>query len=128
MPLSTAENPIKIELEKIRIQAVVLPIIGSDERKLIGYVRVSQSLEEVDETLTKLDWILGSSIIIALILSGFSGVILTRKAMQPIEESFQRLKQFTADASHELRNPLMAIKSNAAVALKYPENMRELDV
>jgi len=128
LPLSTAENPIKIELEKIRIQAVVLPIIGSDERKLIGYVRVSQSLEEVDETLTKLDWILGSSIIIALILSGFSGVILTRQAMQPIEESFQRLKQFTADASHELRNPLMAIKSNAAVALKYPENMRELDV
>jgi signal transduction histidine kinase len=47
--------------------------------------------------------------------------------MQPIEESFQRLKQFTADASHELRSPLMAIKSNAAVALKYPEAMRKSD-
>lgn len=128
LPLSTAENPLKIELETIRIQAVVLPIIGNDERQLIGYIRVSQSLEEVDETLTKLDWILGSSIIIALILSGFSGVILTRQAVQPIEESFQRLKQFTADASHELRSPLMAIKSNAAVALKYPEDMRKSDV
>lgn len=127
LPLSMSENPLKIEIGKTRIQAVILPIMGSDERKLIGYVRVSQSLEEVDETLTKLDWVLGSSIILALILSGFSGVILTRQAMQPIEESFQRLKQFTGDASHELRNPLMAIKSNAAVALKYPEDMRKLD-
>ena len=127
LPLSMSQNPLIIETGKTRIQAVILPIIGSEERQLIGYIRVSQSLEEVDETLTKLDWILGSSIIIALIFSGFSGVILTRQAMQPIEESFQRLKQFTADASHELRNPLMAIKSNAAVALKYPDDMRKLD-
>lgn len=127
LPLSMTENSLRIETGKIRIQAVVLPILGGDERKPIGYIRVSQSLEEVDETLTKLDWILGSSIIIALILSGFSGVILTRQALQPIEESFQRLKQFTADASHELRNPLMAIKSNAAVALKYPDFIRKLD-
>jgi len=41
--------------------------------------------------------------------------------MQPVEQGFQRLKQFTADPSHELRGPLMAIKSNVAVALKYPE-------
>jgi signal transduction histidine kinase len=62
-----------------------------------------------------------------LALSGLGGIWLTRQAMQPIEKSFQRLQQFTADASHELRNPLMAIKSNAAVALKYAEGMRELD-
>ena len=128
LPLSMSQNPLLIEIGKTRIQAVILPILGSEERQMIGYIRVSQSLEELDETLTKLDWILGSSIIIALIFSGLSGLILTRQAVQPIEESFQRLKQFTADASHELRSPLMAIKSNAAVALKYPESMRESDV
>jgi len=47
--------------------------------------------------------------------------------MQPIEQSFWKLQQFTADASHELRSPLMVIKSNAAVALKYPEGIRESD-
>jgi len=43
------------------------------------------------------------------------GILLIRQAMQPVEQGFQRLKQFTADASHELRGPLMAIKSNVAV-------------
>jgi len=126
LPLSTSKT-VQVQTGKIRIQAVTLPIISSDDRKLIGYVRVSQSLEEINETLSKLDLGLGGGISIALLLSGVGGIILTRQAMQPIEQSFQRLKQFTADASHELRSPLMAIKSNASVALKYPEGMRETD-
>ena len=112
---------------KPRIQSVTLPIINSDEGTLIGYVRVSQSLAQLDETINKLDWGLGGGIFIALAFSGVGGVWLTRQAMHPIEQSFQRLKQFTADASHELRSPLMAVKSNAAVALKYAEGMRETD-
>ncbi|QLE45541.1 sensor histidine kinase (plasmid) [Nostoc sp. C052] len=112
---------------KNRIQSVTLQIISSDDKELIGYVRASQSLEEFDETLNKLDLGLGGGIVVALIISGAGGVWLTHQAMQPIEESFERLKQFTADASHELRNPLMVIKSNAGVALKYPEGMRETD-
>nr|WP_026102467.1 histidine kinase dimerization/phospho-acceptor domain-containing protein [Pleurocapsa sp. PCC 7319] len=55
---------------------------------------------------------------IALLSSSLGSIWLTRRAMQPIESSFTRLKQFTADASHELRSPLMAIKTNAEVALK----------
>lgn len=112
---------------KNRIQSVTLPIISSDDKQFIGYVRASQSLEEFDETLNKLDLGLGGGIVVALIISGAGGVWLTRQAMQPIEESFERLKQFTADASHELRSPLMAITSNAGVALKYPDGMRETD-
>ncbi|BAU04383.1 HAMP domain-containing sensor histidine kinase [Fischerella sp. NIES-3754] len=112
---------------KNRVQSVTLPIISSDDKQFIGYVRASQSLEEFDETLNKLDLGLGGGIVVALIISSVGGVWLTRQAMQPIEESFERLKQFTADASHELRSPLMAIKSNAGVALKYPEGMRETD-
>nr|MBA3922420.1 HAMP domain-containing histidine kinase [Nostocaceae cyanobacterium] len=102
-------------------------IINSDQNRLIGYVRVSQDKADFNETLHKLDLGLGGGVVIALALSGIGGVWLTRQAMQPIEESFQRLQQFTADASHELRSPLMAVKSNATVALKYPEGMRETD-
>jgi two-component system, OmpR family, manganese sensing sensor histidine kinase len=107
-----------------RIEGVTLPVIGSDSGRLMGYVRASQSLEEFDETLRKLDWGLVGGITVALLLSGVGGTVLTRQAMQPIEQSFERLKQFTADASHELRNPLMAIETNVEVALTYPEPLR----
>jgi signal transduction histidine kinase len=107
--------------------AVIVPMIDSDTNQPIGYVRVSESMQEFDQIVRNLDLGLGGGIVIALLLSGIGGSWLTRQAMQPIEQSFQRLQQFTADASHELRNPLMAIKSNAAVALRYPEGMRALD-
>lgn len=126
LPFSISQL-VQIQTKESRIKAVILPIIDNENNRPIGYVRVSQSLKEFDETLRKLDLGLGSGVIVALIFSSVGGIILTRQAMQPIEESFQRLKQFTADASHELRSPLMAVKSNATVALKYPEGIRETD-
>ncbi len=127
LPFS-ADRAVQFQAGKPRIQAVTLPILGSDNQRLIGYVRASQSLGEFDATLQKLDLGLAGGILMSLVLSGIGGVLLTRQAMQPIEESFERLKQFTADASHELRSPLMAIKSNVSVALKYPEGMRLTDI
>ncbi|MBD6615290.1 HAMP domain-containing histidine kinase [Komarekiella sp. 'clone 1'] len=127
LPVNVREGEQINTVGKNRIQSVTLPIISSDDKQFIGYIRASQSLEEFDETLNKLDLGLSGGIVVALIISSVGGVWLTRQAMQPIEESFERLKQFTADASHELRSPLMAIKSNAGVALKYPEGMRETD-
>jgi len=127
LPFSSRET-LQVQLSKPRIQSVTLPIVSGDDQRKLGYVRASQSLEELDENLQKLDWGLGSGIVMALILSSIGGVWLTRQAMHPIEESFQRLKQFTADASHELRSPLMVIKSNVAVALKYSDGMRPIDI
>ncbi|MEH2175993.1 HAMP domain-containing sensor histidine kinase [Nostoc sp.] len=118
---------VQFQTGKIPIQAVNVPIIASDNGELVGYVRVSQSLEEFDETLQKLDWGLSGGIIITLVLSGIGGILLTHQAMQPIEESFAKLKQFTADASHELRSPLMAIKINAELPLEYPEEIGPKD-
>jgi OmpR-family two-component system manganese-sensing sensor histidine kinase len=46
-----------------------------------------------------------------------SGWFLSGKAIEPVKESYQRLKQFTADASHELRSPLALIQTNVQVAL-----------
>jgi hypothetical protein len=61
-------------------------------------------------------------------LTAFSGQWLTRQATRPIERSFQKLKQFTADASHELRSPLTAIKTSVEVMQSHPERIHPADV
>ncbi len=118
----------QIQVGKPRLQGVTVSVIGSDRGELMGYVRASQSLEEFDEALQRLDLGMIGGIGIALGLSGVGGFWLTRQAMWPIERSFAQLQQFTADASHELRSPLMVIQTNAQVALKYAEGMRPGDV
>jgi OmpR-family two-component system manganese-sensing sensor histidine kinase len=52
-----------------------------------------------------------------LLSVGASGWFLSGKAMEPVGESYQRLKQFTADASHELRSPITLIQTNVQIAL-----------
>ena len=127
LPFSSQNTVQQFQMGKTEMIAVTLSMNDQDNGRHFGYVRVSQSLEEFKQILEKLDFGLGTGIIIAVILSSIGGIFMTHQSMQPIEKSFQRLKQFTADASHELRSPLMAIKSNAAVALKYPEAMRPKD-
>jgi signal transduction histidine kinase len=51
-----------------------------------------------------------------------------RLAMSPLEQSFERLRQFTADASHELRSPLTAIKTSVDVMQSHPERFQDTDL
>ncbi|NJN74359.1 MAG: HAMP domain-containing histidine kinase [Limnothrix sp. RL_2_0] len=109
------------------VSIVTLPIKDGNTNTVIGYVRVSALLDELEATIWQLDLGLGAGVLAAIAMGSIGIVWLNQQAMQPIEASFQRLKQFTADASHELRSPLMAISSNVEVSLKYSEGMREED-
>ncbi len=126
-PLDKQATASFVETDEYPIHYITLPIIGEKTKQQIGYIRVGERMDEFDETVLQLDVGLGVGAIAATILSSAGIFWLNRQAMKPIEESFRRLKQFTADASHELRSPLMAISSNAEVSLKYPEGMREDD-
>ena len=108
--------------------SVIVPIISNDDRQQIGYVRITQSLDALDRTFHQLDIGLLGGMILSLTISGGAGIWLTRRAMKPTEISYQRLQQFTADAAHELRSPLMAVKTNANTALKYPDGIRSGDL
>jgi OmpR-family two-component system manganese-sensing sensor histidine kinase len=48
-------------------------------------------------------------------------------AMRPVLDSYERLRQFTADASHELRSPISSIQTNIQVALREPDESRVRD-
>lgn len=94
----------------------------------IGFVRASQSLEELEAAQDELKQILLIGSMLTLILIGLGGFWLTRKAIEPIEASFLQLKQFTADASHELRSPLTAIKASVDLMRNHPERVHPKDV
>ncbi len=89
--------------------------------QVLGYLRVSHPWFEVSKPSHQLviDLSIWSSLII--VATGTIGWLLSGLAMAPVRQSYQQLKQFTADASHELRNPIAVIQTNVQVALADPE-------
>jgi OmpR-family two-component system manganese-sensing sensor histidine kinase len=101
--------------------------------ELLGYLRVSHPWFEVAKPTRDLviDLAVGLSIMIGFVAG--VGWFLSRLAIEPLQESYQYLRQFTADASHELRNPLALIQTTVQVALSDPtmtptEQRQQLEV
>jgi two-component system, OmpR family, manganese sensing sensor histidine kinase len=86
-------------------------------RQVLGYLRVSHPWFEVTKPSRQLIFDLALGIGLMVISVAATGWFLSGKAMEPVGESYQRLKQFTADASHELRSPIALIQTNVQVAL-----------
>lgn len=107
--------------------ALVLTKPAISKGRILGYVRVGHPLRGLSQQKALLlqCLILGN---LAAILVGAAGVfILVKQSLKPVEENIQNLKQFCADAAHELRSPITAIQANSSVALRHPEGMRESD-
>lgn len=50
---------------------------------------------------------------VALVLFFFLSVYLARRIVNPLEESYQKQKQFISDAGHELKTPVSVVNANA---------------
>jgi signal transduction histidine kinase len=94
---------------------------------LEGYIRASQSSEDIETIQYQLLWGLGMGGVMTLGLVAIGGLWLTQNALEPIEKSFRQLKQFTADASHELRSPLSVIQASVEVMRNHPERIHPKD-
>src|SRR5262249_9900348 len=108
-------------------EALVLTKPAIAEGKLLGYVRVGHPLVEVrrQERVLLKDLLLGA--MVALIASAIGVFLLVRQSLKPVQDTISRLRQFSADAAHELRTPLTAVRTNAEVALRHRDGMREED-
>lgn len=89
-------------------------------QQVLGYLRVSHPWFEVTKPTRRLffDLIAWTALIVGTVAA--IGWFLSGLAMEPVLDSYQRLKQFTADASHELRSPIAVIQTNVQVALADP--------
>lgn len=113
-----------------KIRTITLPAYSDSngQKQLEGYIRANQVTDEIEVILTRLRWGLGVGGIGIIGLTGLGGIWLTKQSLKPIEQSFEQLKQFTADAAHELRSPLAAIKTSVQVMEYYPERLHPQDL
>lgn len=82
-----------------------------------GYLQVGRSLTDLDQHLVTLRLTLLLGYPVALVLVGVSSWWLAGLAMRPLYRSYEQMRQFTADAAHELRTPLAAMQSTIDTAL-----------
>jgi two-component system, OmpR family, manganese sensing sensor histidine kinase len=83
-----------------------------------GFVTASESNAQERADIWYLDIGLFFSALLAAAASAAGGRALARRAVQPVERSFQTLREFTDNAAHELRGPLTAIATSADAALR----------
>jgi signal transduction histidine kinase len=82
---------------------------------------------ELEDRYTDLIGAFSLAALVAVVLVGIGGSILTRKSMVPIDATIENMRRFMADAAHELKTPVAILRTNAEVALQRtrdPEDYR----
>jgi signal transduction histidine kinase len=54
--------------------------------------------------------------LVALAMVTGGGMLLARKSTEPVQQAFEQMRRFMADAAHELRTPITVLRSRAEVA------------
>jgi two-component system, OmpR family, manganese sensing sensor histidine kinase len=83
-----------------------------------GILQIGLPLDEADEVFKQV--LLGLLVAIPLLqgVIALAAWLLAGRAMVPIRQAYERLQQFTADASHELRTPVATILTTAQSAVQ----------
>lgn len=74
----------------------------------IAFLDITSQVHTLNNLLKTLIWV---GIVVLLILLWIS-YVFSKISIRPIEESYEKQKQFIADASHELKTPLAVISAN----------------
>lgn len=95
------------------------PVDSQAER--LGYVRVALSDQAARADLTRLQRGLLLGGVVTVLAALLVGRRMLRAAFAPLQRQVSALQRFTADASHELRHPLTALRTQLAAV---PQELR----
>jgi signal transduction histidine kinase len=114
-------NEIKINEKDLLVfnRPVHIPSHGNYS---LHIVRSKNSLNKITNQL--LQWVLIITPFM-LLLSTVAGYVFSSRTLEAEERTLEQLKRFTADASHELRIPLTALRGNLEIALKKDRSPNE---
>ena len=98
-----------------RVRVMTRLLTKSSSGEVIAIVQAAQSRETVTSTIRSLVLVLVPVGLGALLLAFVGGLYMSRRAMHPVQDSFDRQRTFIADASHELKTPLTLIRADAEV-------------
>ncbi|WP_151733502.1 sensor histidine kinase [Paenibacillus tengchongensis] len=86
-----------------------------------GNMLVFLDITSQQEILTNLIYTFTVVGVLMLVILYFSSRYFANRSIRPVQEAFNKQKQFIADASHELKTPLAVINTNTEVLLANPE-------
>lgn len=95
------------------VRVMNVPVYQAGE--VIAVLQAAQSRQAVWQTVNSLIFALVPVGVGALALAAVGGLFMSRRAMRPVRDSFERQRTFIADASHELKTPLTLIRADAEV-------------
>lgn len=100
--------------------------IASDESSGRSYVAMMDNtlIDSSMKTLIVNTVVFGA---VALIILFFVSLKASKEIMKPVEDTYQKQKQFISDAGHELKTPISTVNANAEILQREIGNNRWLD-
>ncbi|MGB3137785.1 MAG: two-component system sensor histidine kinase RppB [Nodosilinea sp.] len=109
------------DAEGNQYRQIVLPINALDRQEQLATLLVGRSFSDFADYLATIRWIILLSLPITLGLIAIASWRLAGLALRPVQASYRKIQQFTADAAHELRTPLTAVQATAESVMRLPK-------